>query len=127
MSKGRRLQKTTMQCVSCGKTFNPWHKEQRACSKPCRQYRWTATEIERRRSHIKSQTLKGAQAARRAASIRWGQLAGDMTPAQIARAMYERGYKAAYQTGYNRGHVRGYEDGYEACVKEHGLHLREAI
>jgi len=44
-----------------------------------------------------------------------------MTPAQIARAMYERGYKAAYQTGYNRGHQKGYEAGYEACMREHGI------
>ena len=121
MSKGRRLLKTVHHCVTCGKTYHPWHKEQRACSKPCRQYRWTADELERRRQHIQTQTAKGANAARRKASVRWGALAKDMTPAQIARAMYERGYKAAYQTGYNRGHQNGYEAGYEACMREHGI------
>ena len=126
MSKRRRLQRTTTACVTCGKTFHPWHKEQRACSRPCRQYRWTADELERRRQHIQRQGTKGARAARRAASIRWGKLAGDMTPAQLARAMYERGYKAAWQTGYNRGKAVGYEAGYDACLTEYGWKLKEA-
>lgn len=126
MSKGRRLQRLVVTCITCQKAFSPWHKEQRACSKPCRQYRWTRHEIERRRQHIKTQTAKGARAAKHAASIRWGQLASDMTPAQLARAMYERGYKAGYQTGTNRGKTVGYERGYEACMVEHGWHLKEA-
>ena len=83
MSKGRRLQKAVFHCITCGKTYHPWHKEQRACSKPCRQYRWTADELERRRQHIQTQTAKGANAARRKASVRWGALAKDMTPAQV--------------------------------------------
>jgi flagellar biosynthesis/type III secretory pathway protein FliH len=121
MSKGRRLVKRTASCVTCGKTFHPWHREQRACSKPCRQYRFKADDLARRAEQIKQHTEKGANASRRAASIRWGALAADMTPAQIARAMYARGYKAAYQTGWNRGRQQGYEAGYEACMVEHGL------
>lgn len=74
------------------------------------------------RAHLRSIAHAGGKAGggvrRAAAAQRWDRDAAGMTPGQIAKAFYRRGYSNGAGVAYRRGVSDGYEQGYEAALRD---------
>jgi len=96
-------------------SFRPWKKTQMCCSRSCARKHSPVFQ-----AHLRSVARKGARAAARAKHAQsnafWRERAQGMTPEQIAKVNYRRGYNAGLAKAGRAAFARGYQQSIEDTI-----------